>query len=535
MMRHVGWIRILVFLCAAVWAAPMIAAQNPPNRKSGANAGTVYRQQPSQRPAPAAQKPVPTATAAKTVQTVQPNVQRSSAAAQSQLGTSALKPSTTNVRTNVSPTISPYTPVPAQTPAVTTPTSTPSPGVNIHSTSGGQTKGSTTTSGTTGTPATGTAGSNSPSAGTNNSSSGGTSDGPTGRYGQSGGTKGSTSDGNPNGTGTKGSTSDGNPNGTGTKGSTSDGNPNGSKTTGSTSPTTDTRPPYKLPSRGPKIWPSPAPRPHVSIHVSPSIPVGQPLFPGQHEQPPVRGISQGPVSQPPVAATPEGPPPSVPASSPGSGQQPPPATPDMRTPTAASPVASKPEVPTSRPGTLGGGQGVVNRGPSKDPVLPSTLTLRAKTDRPVVGKDVVVVAALEPSRAGASYRLNWGDGSPVEIVDESGRGTHRYAKAKPYTVSASAVVDDRELNHEVLVKVGPVAPRIDWMLAALAGLAALFLHFPPVPKLTASCRWGAPGVPEMKLLSREPYLSLSFEPGVGPAEGDISFAKKRRKSGLEQG
>jgi len=37
------------------------------------------------------------------------------------------------------------------------------------------------------------------------------------------------------------------------------------------------------------------------------------------------------------------------------------------------------------------------------------------------------------------------------------------------------------------------------------------------------------------LLNRESYLSLSFEPGVGPAEEDITFSKKRRKSGLEQG
>jgi hypothetical protein len=137
--------------------------------------------------------------------------------------------------------------------------------------------------------------------------------------------------------------------------------------------------------------------------------------------------------------------------------------------------------------------------------------------------------------AGARYRLDWGDGSAVETVSGSGQGTHHYAKAKLYKVSASTVVGTSELNHEILVKVGPVAPRIDWLLAALAGLAALFLHFPPVPKVTASVRWGAPGVPEMKLLSREPYLSLSFEPGVGPAEEDITFSKKRRKSGLEQG
>jgi hypothetical protein len=161
------------------------------------------------------------------------------------------------------------------------------------------------------------------------------------------------------------------------------------------------------------------------------------------------------------------------------------------------------------------------------PILPlAALTLTTETSRPLVGKDVVVLAALEPSHAGASYRLNWGDGSPVETVSDSGKGTHRYAKAKLYTVSARTVVGDRELNHEVLLQVAPVVPRIDWLLAALAGLAALFLHFPPVPKLTASYRWGAPGVPEMKLLSSEPYLSLSFEPGVGPAEEDITFSKK---------
>jgi hypothetical protein len=182
----------------------------------------------------------------------------------------------------------------------------------------------------------------------------------------------------------------------------------------------------------------------------------------------------------------------------------------------------------------GGGEGAVVAEllPKTSAILPvAALTLTTKTNRPVVGKDVIVMAALEPSHPGASYRVNWGDGSPVETVNESGRGTHRYAKAKPYTVSASTVVGDRELNHEVLLQVGAVGPfwpRYDWLLAALAGLAALALHFPsvPVPKLTASPRWGAPGVPEMKLLSREPYMSLSFEPGVGPAEENITFSKK---------
>jgi hypothetical protein len=163
----------------------------------------------------------------------------------------------------------------------------------------------------------------------------------------------------------------------------------------------------------------------------------------------------------------------------------------------------------------------------KEPVpgLPlAALTLTTKTRRPVVGKDVVVVAALEPSLAGASYRLNWGDGSAVETVSES--GTHRYAKAKLYKVSASTVVGTNELNHEILLQVRPVvAPRIDLLMALLAALGAgSLIGF--VPKLSATWRWGAPGVPEMTLLNREPYLSLSFEPGLGPAEEEITFAKK---------
>ena len=170
-------------------------------------------------------------------------------------------------------------------------------------------------------------------------------------------------------------------------------------------------------------------------------------------------------------------------------------------------------------------QVVVVREPASAPVLPlAVLSLTTKTLRPVVGKDVVVVAALDPSRGGASYRLNWGDGSAVESVSES--GTHRYAKAKLYKVSASTVVGESHLNHEILLQVGPVMwPRIAGLMALLAGLTFGTMHL-LVPKVTASFRWGAPEVPQMTLLNREPYLSLSFEPGVGPAEEDITFSKK---------
>jgi hypothetical protein len=162
------------------------------------------------------------------------------------------------------------------------------------------------------------------------------------------------------------------------------------------------------------------------------------------------------------------------------------------------------------------------------------LTLTPSTNRPRVGKDVIVVAALEPAQTGARYKLNWGDGSPVETVSDS--GTHHYAKAKLYKVSASAVVGETELNHEIVLNVTPsIWPPL--ALGLLAMMAALVIAQipPPIPAhLTMIPRLGTPGVPQMTLLGREPYASLSFEPGVKPAEERISFFKKRRKSRSEQ-
>jgi hypothetical protein len=154
-----------------------------------------------------------------------------------------------------------------------------------------------------------------------------------------------------------------------------------------------------------------------------------------------------------------------------------------------------------------------------------------------VGKDVVVRPVLVPSQSGTSYRLNWGDGSAVETVSEV--GNHHYAKAQVYKVSASAVVGNSELNREILLDVRPSVwpPIVTGLLAMLAVLSFVAMH-PFVPKFSVSSRWGAPGMPQMTLLTREPYASWSFEPGARPAEGRISFYKnfkKRRKSGSEQG
>jgi hypothetical protein len=173
--------------------------------------------------------------------------------------------------------------------------------------------------------------------------------------------------------------------------------------------------------------------------------------------------------------------------------------------------------------------------PAPVAVEPLPVLTLTTTSPLVVGREIEVVPSLEPARAGTSYRVDWGDGSAVEMVNESGK--HHYAKAQLYKVSASTVVGRSKLNHEMLLQVGPVPGRrfkfVVGLLAALTGVGFWGTHL-FVPKLSASFRWGAPGVPEMKLLSREPYASLSFEPGLRPAEGRISFFKKRRKSGSEQ-
>jgi hypothetical protein len=150
-----------------------------------------------------------------------------------------------------------------------------------------------------------------------------------------------------------------------------------------------------------------------------------------------------------------------------------------------------------------------------------------------VGKEVDVVAALVPAQAGTSYKLDWGDGSPVEMISDS--ASHHYTKAKLYKVSASAIVGDSELNHEIVLNVTPsiVPPLVAGMLALLGACA--FAGTPHLfrPTVTMVGRLGTPGVPEMRLLTRKPYASLSFVPGVKPAEERFSFLK-RRKSGSEQ-
>jgi hypothetical protein len=160
------------------------------------------------------------------------------------------------------------------------------------------------------------------------------------------------------------------------------------------------------------------------------------------------------------------------------------------------------------------------------------LTLTANPKLPKVGKDVVVVPELKPSRAGASYQLNWGDGSPVETVSDFGK--HHYAKAQTYKVSATTVAGGSELNHEILLEVRPLVwPPVVTLIAVL-GLAGGAMHFIIKSLFSTSFRLGAPSVPEIRLLGRVPYASWSFEPGMRPPEGRITFLKERRKSGLEQ-
>ena len=555
MMTRVGWIRILGLLCAGVCAAPtMMMAQTSLNQqtgtthKSASTAGAVYKQQaPS-----AAQKQAPAATAPRAAQTTtqkQPakTVQPQPAASTSSMsspGSMYTHPITSGQPKGAATTVPAQSaPAQAQPPSMYTYKPSPSLQSKVAPTAGttsppATTKNPPSSGGTVGTSdGPPTAGTTSPPATTKGppSSGGaiGTSDGPpmTGPKSPRPATSQTPTTG-PNsppatrGPSTSGGTSDGPP-------STAPKPPASAQTP--PSPTGTSKPPS--PRGQPQTPPSPAPKPPrgpIQTLPSPPIPSYGMLPPRVHEPPPSPSIlsheivptpvpepEQQPVATPPPSAPPSTPP-AQPPETPQQAQQQP--TPKPQTPVAPRPDAQKPQPVVEPPSDSGNAKVVVVKEPV--PVLPlAALTLTTKTLRPVVGRDVVVVAALEPpTLAGASYRLNWGDGSAVETVSES--GTHRYAKAKLYKVSASTVVGTSELNHEILLQVAPVvSPRIDLLMAVLAGLAACSL-IGFVPKLSATFRWGAPGVPEMKLLSREPYMSLSFEPGVGPAEEDITFSKK---------
>ena len=168
--------------------------------------------------------------------------------------------------------------------------------------------------------------------------------------------------------------------------------------------------------------------------------------------------------------------------------------------------------------------------PRPHPPMPA-LMLISKSHKPVAGKEVVVEATLTPQSDGATYQLDWGDGSAMETVRAPGLAEHRYTTAKTYTVSASTYVDGSHLYRQILLQVAPVVwPRVMSALAFVGALPFLGWHLVRL-LLSASFRVGAPGVPEMRLLSREPYVSLSFEPGVRPAEERITFPGLRRKSG----
>ena len=159
------------------------------------------------------------------------------------------------------------------------------------------------------------------------------------------------------------------------------------------------------------------------------------------------------------------------------------------------------------------------------------LMLASKTHKPVAGKEVVVEATLTPQSDGATYQLDWGDGSAMETVRAPGLAEHRYTTAKTYTVSASTYVDGSHLYHQIALQVAPVVwPRVMSALAFVGGLPFLGWHLVRL-LLSAGFRVGAPGVPEMRLLGREPYVSLSFEPGVRAAEERITFPGLRRKTG----
>ncbi len=162
--------------------------------------------------------------------------------------------------------------------------------------------------------------------------------------------------------------------------------------------------------------------------------------------------------------------------------------------------------------------------PPPPPVQPPVLNLSSSPSRPAVGTTVVVTAELIPSRDGTSYELNWGDGSPWETVSKS--ATHRYTKTNTYKVSArTRIADGKELNREIMLPV-VVWPWVTVSLASVAGVGFLSLHM--LVNLTTGCRWDTP---KMTFVGKQPYVSLSFVPDVGPAEERITILDKSRRSG----
>lgn len=477
-MRCIGWIRVLSFACAGVCAGPLMAAQNSTSHREGSTSGTVYQQRPVvQRPPPAATPPK----AATTTSQKQPSVTR-----QPQLAAGTQRETTTS-SSGRNPNGAPASPP--------SPTGTP-----VGSTIGyvnGSNTGSNSTSSPTGTQSTSSSGNTkgTTTSGNSQSSSVGTPAGPSGQN--------PTSGQNPKGTTTTGKPpSSSVPPRTGTYNPPVRGHPNGWQTPPRTPRAPPSTPPQGIPSEG-----------MFSPHGTPALPPSS--------------SSQAPSAPPATSSS------TQPTDNRQQSSQSP--STSQTAPTSQT-TASRPSDVQSRNHTTP--QTNLDTGERKPETFPPpsvavALSLTASTSRPTVGKDVEVTPTLAPAQQGASYQLDWGDGSAVQMVSESGK--HHYTKAAPYKVSASTVVAGNELHHEILLQVRPAIgpPVFVGLLAVLAGLAFGGMHL-YVPKLSASFRWGAPEVPQMKLLSREPYTSLSFVPGVGPAEESITIAKKRKKFGSEK-
>ena len=485
MTKRLGWIGVLSLICAGVSAGPVIEAQNVSTHRTGSNAGTAHGQQ---SPARNSATPPKAATTNRG--------QQAALAAQRRPSSTALLPPAGTVQAH------PSGAVPAQSSASPQPqpaSSNPPVEPNIHAV---QQPAGPTAYGVVPPPSAGT------TTGTlmmNQSNQTAAGVPPSGDQSK------------------QPSESD-----------TSDRKPSKDEPTPTQSTNIQNR---KPPRQKPMPPPAGPPLPIKGRNLPPEWPqpIPSPLFTLQQGVPLQRGIPTRGDQQPLPAApysphTPSRPPAGIADSVPGrpqgntsteDGQ--PASPPPQHTPQDAS----KPDQ-SGPPKSLDGGNFVQVHQPTPDPPFlpPPVLNLTTSSSRPVAGKQVVVTAALNPSHAGTSYQLNWGDGSAVETVSDS--ATHRYAKAKTYTVSArTTTVDKMQLNHEIVLQVQPVIwPRVTVMLASVAGLGLLSL--PMLVNVSTGCRWD---VPKVTVVGPQPHVSLSFVPDVGAAEERITFLKTKRRSG----
>ncbi len=158
------------------------------------------------------------------------------------------------------------------------------------------------------------------------------------------------------------------------------------------------------------------------------------------------------------------------------------------------------------------------------------LTLTASTAAPVKGKELGVSATLTPAESPVSYRFDWGDRSPVSIVDALGDGRHTYTSPGNYTVNVKADVvrngKKLSITSKPMVLVVTNSFAATFAAIALAGLATLagagyFWLRPRVSGVYRLTRWDLPRIS----VAAAQHVAISFRLGERRPQHSIRIVK----------